>query len=371
MKPRNRSIPHTVSVGLILLALLLAGCSSGGQPGGGKNVATNNSKSAQPATDQGGQPSSKPAQSAGSYSFGTAGLGSAQYVLAVGMSNLISKKTNTQTNVEPTGGSDATARGIGDKRIDIAISSSLSAGDAYYGRAPYDRKMDIYTLAHGQSTLRQIIARVNSGIKTPADLRGKKILGKRRAVADLEQITNAVLKAYGVPLDSVQNIQTAEINEAIEALKLGTADAGTLPGSLGSSTFKDLGESTSIIFLDLSDKMDAILKELNNPAFFDGVIPVGVYKEVTKPTHTVSAGAADLIARPDLPEDAAYQITKALLGSPEDMKLVHPTAKEWTVDNTLRGFATPLHPGAIKYFKEIGKWTDAAEKRQQDLLKRQ
>lgn len=364
MKLRNHSILTAVLVSLTLLAVLIAGCSSAG-PG---PAAKDSTKPEQPAKVT--KPE-QPAPSAGSYSFGTAGLGSAQYVIAVGMSNLVSKKANIQTNVEPTGGADAVARGVGDKRIDIAISSSLSAGDAYYGRAPFERKMDMYTLAHGQSTLRQIIARVDSGIKTPADIRGKKILGKRRAVADLEKITNAVLNAYGVPRESVQNIETAEINEAIEALKLGTAHAGTLPGSLGSATFKDLGEATPIIFLDLSDKMDVILKDLNNPAFFDGVIPAGAYKGVTKPVHTVSAGAANLIARPDLPEDVAYQITKVVLGSPEEMKVVHASAADWTVDATLQGFATPLHPGAIKYFKEIGKWTDATEKRQQELLKRQ
>lgn len=70
----------------------------------------------------------------------------------------------------------------------------------------------------------------------------------------------------------------------------------------------------------------------------------------------------------DFPEEGVYRILKALMGHFDEFKLIHPTAKDWTPQNTLNQFCIPFHPGAIRYFKEIGAWKAEHDKRQEAML---
>ncbi|MBI4318442.1 MAG: TAXI family TRAP transporter solute-binding subunit [Chloroflexi bacterium] len=352
MRSRSGTVFQAIPVGLIVLTLLVVGCSP----------------SAQTAVSKDGEKSAKQAQKVTTLSIGSSSIGSGPHIIAVGFSTLINKDAGIQTSVEATGGSDAVVRAIGEKRLDLGVGNSLSAGDAYRGRGTFKSPVSLRLIAMGAPTTRQVIARVDSGIKTPADFRGKKVIGKRKAVQDLEELTNALLKVYGVPKNEVNILETAEANEAVEALKLGTADAAVMPGTIGAATIREIAETTDVTFLDLGDKMDQLLKELN-PAFFEVVIPAGAYRGITKPVRSISAGAGTFVVHPDLPEETVYKITKIILGNPEEVKKIHSSAAEWTIEQTVVGFTVPFHPGAVKFLKEAGKWTDAVEKRQQELLK--
>jgi TRAP-type uncharacterized transport system substrate-binding protein len=69
-----------------------------------------------------------------------------------------------------------------------------------------------------------------------------------------------------------------------------------------------------------------------------------------------------------LPEQVAYLITKTVMSHYDDFKLVHEDAKYWTAKESLRHFSVPFHPGAVRYYKEIGAWTPYYEKIQKGLL---
>jgi TRAP transporter TAXI family solute receptor len=306
----------------------------------------------------------------GPLAFGTSSIGSAFYIISVGMGEIISKKTGINISVESVGGSDANARALTQKKIDLAILNSISVATAYMGEGPFAKegKADLRVIAQGQQALRNLVARAASGIKTPADLRGKKFIGKRPALADLEMITNALLKAYGVPKDSLKILQTAETKEALEALKIGTADGAIIPAGLRSSTLLELAQSVDVTFLSIpDDKMQRILEELG-PAFHEGVIPKGTYKGQMEDVK-VPALLAEIAVRADFPEDLAYLFTKTLLESEKELANVHSVGKEWTISNTLRTPPAPFHSGAIKYFKEKGLWNPTLEKYQEKLLR--
>ena len=345
--------------------MLAVGCSSAPP-----SPAKEGEKPSQPSAGKESAQPAKSGQGVTTLSIGSTGLGSTYYVMAAGISNLINKQPDIQTSVEPMGGADPQVRAIGEKRIDFGAVNTLAASDGYYGRPPYNSKIPLRLIIQGDATVRNIVARADAGIKTPADLKGKRFLAKRKAVADLEQLALAILKVWGVPKEQVKLLEAAEINEAVEAMKLGTADAGVLPGSPGAATIKELAESTPVVFIDLGEKMDALLKELN-PAFFPTVIPTGAFKGVDKPVTTVAAGRAAFVARADLPDELIYRITKIVFSDPQELARMHTIGRDWTVDNTVKDFPVPIHPGAVKYFKEIGKWSDAAEKRQQELLSKQ
>lgn len=303
-------------------------------------------------------------------SLGTSSVGSAFYTLSVGMADIISKHTKLSVTAEPVGGSDATIRGLREKKVDIGMVNSDSAVNAYYGQGQYakDGRIPISLIAQGQESLRQIVARAEAGIKTPADLVGKRFIARRKALPEIEMMANALFEAYGVPKDRVKVLETAETNEAIEALKVGTADAAIIPGGVPASFLTDLAQSTNVVFLSIpDDKLNIILSKLG-PAFHKGVIPPNTYRGQSGEV-VVPAMSTLLVARADLPEETVYQVTKAIMSNYEELKAVHSTGKYWTLERTLKDFPLPFHPGAIRYFKEVGVWTDKLEQRQLELAK--
>lgn len=305
-----------------------------------------------------------------SLSFGTSSIGSAFYIISVGMGEIISKKTGINVSVESVGGSDANARALVQRKIDLAMLNSFSIANAYLGKGPFSKegKADLRVIAQGQQAIRNIVARSASGIKTPLDLKGKRFIGKRPALADLEMITDTLLKVFGIPKDSVKILQTIETKEVIEALKIGSADGAIIPAGLRSSSLLELCQSVDINFINIpDDKMKQMLEELG-PAFSMALIPKGTYKGQNEDVKAPSLIAV-LAVRSDLPDDIAYKITKTIIESQKELASIHSEAKEWKIENILRPPPAPFHPGSIKYLKEKGLWDQNLERYQERILK--
>jgi hypothetical protein len=297
------------------------------------------------------------AQAPKALSFGTSSMGSAFYTLSVVISNAITKHSGISVTVEPVGGSDATLRGIGAKKVEMGMVNANSAVDALTGAGSYSKagKIPISLIAQGQDSLRQIVVRADSGIKTPKDLSGKKMIARRKANQEIEVIANLLFDLYGVDKKEVKILETAESNEAVEALKVGTVDAAILPGGVPASFLLDLAQSTKVVFLSIpDDKLNTMLKRLG-PAFHRGIIPPNTYRDQNHEVR-VPAMSSLIVCRSDLPEETIYKITKSIFENYEEIKAGHSAGKDWNLQNTMKAPPLPFHPGAVRYFKEAGVW---------------
>lgn len=290
-------------------------------------------------------------------SLGTSSMGSAFYTISVVIGNILTKEAGIPVGVEPVGGSDATVRRLAAKKIDLGMLNANTAHDAYAGAGMYAKegKKRIALIAQGQDSLRQIIVRKSSGIKTVSDLVGKKFIGKRRALSEFETITTALLEIYGIDKEKVKILETTESNEACEALKVGAADAAIIPAGVGASFLMDLAYKIDIDILELPpDKLQTLLGRLG-PAFHKAKIPANTYKGVTRDIY-VPAMSAMIVCREDLSDDNAYEITKAIFTNHAKISNAHALGKEWNLESTLKDQPIPFHPGAVRYFKEIKAW---------------
>ncbi|MBP1156079.1 MULTISPECIES: TAXI family TRAP transporter solute-binding subunit [unclassified Paenibacillus] len=335
----------------LLLVSLVAACS--------------NSTSSRPLSDS-NTPNAKKEEQATAVRIGTSSSGSPFYVLSVGMSEIIKKHTNMNATVEPVGGSDPNVFAIEAGKVDLAMLTAYSASKGYYGEDPFKKPVDLKLLAQGQKSLRQVVVTKKSGIKKPEDLAGKSIIAKRPALPEIELVANALFDAYSIPKDKVKIISTAETKEAVEALNLGSVDAAILPAGLGAADLMQLLQEGKVEFLSIDkDKQTEMLKSLPK-SIFTTVIPANTYKNQEQDIN-VFAFNANLVASSSLSEQTVYEITKAVLGNTEEYKKVHKEAAEWTVENSLKAPSLPFHPGAIKYYKEIGKWDGKLDELQKSL----
>ena len=98
-------------------------------------------------------------------------------------------------------------------------------------------------------------------------------------------------------------------------------------------------------------KVDQFVEK--NPFYPQAVIPGKTYKGTDEDTVTFGPRAT-LLCDASLPEEVAYVITKAVVGNLQEFKNLHPALAVLTPENMLEGNSVPLHPGAERYFKEIG-----------------
>ncbi|MCZ6632221.1 MAG: TAXI family TRAP transporter solute-binding subunit, partial [bacterium] len=94
----------------------------------------------------------------------------------------------------------------------------------------------------------------------------------------------------------------------------------------------------------------------NYPFFFGATIPANTYRGQSEPFQGMNVGSMHLITRASLDQDTVYQFTKILYEKRAEVVKRHPAGKAINPKNIIRDTGTPFHPGAVKYYKEIGIW---------------
>jgi len=107
-----------------------------------------------------------------------------------------------------------------------------------------------------------------------------------------------------------------------------------------------------LAYINISDEILAQIQK-DAPYFTRYIIPAGTYDGQTEDVATITCKAA-LYCRADLDEETVYQITKAFYESGDEIAAAHATGKEVQLEGCIDGITTPIHPGAARYYKEMG-----------------
>jgi TRAP transporter TAXI family solute receptor len=318
------------------------------------------------------QAASEGSKKGGSYSLviGTSSVGSSGYTHGVGLANLVSKKERSlSVSSRPVGGSDANVRAVRDGKVEMAIVNALSAVQGYRGQGIYatEGKAPVRLVLQGFATPRYILARKASGIETLADLSGKIIIGKRPALAELEEITEMYLEIAGVPKGKVKIVETAETGESLDALKIGSADAAIMPLTFTAPAFQELARSTDLVVPSLTPEQAAKMIERLGPAFRPFKVRAKTFKGQEKEILTIGMPMI-LIARDNIPADEVYLFVKTVLDNYNDVKAIHSLARFWNLENTIDSPPLPFHQGVVKLLKERGLWTPGLDAWQKKAL---
>ena len=299
--------------------------------------------------------------------FGTSSVGSLFYTLAIGASEIIHKHAGLNVNVEPVGGSTASLHSLATKKIEMAMANSFASFSGYYGRYQFKKKVPVRLVINGQPNYRSLLVRKASKIKSAEDLKGKIIIGKRRALPENELVMLAMMKAMGLADDSVQLVATTNSPQMYKALRAGSVDGAIVPYSPRSAPLLKVLHDDIVEFFDLpKDKRDVAMQYIPK-AFYTQTFKMGTFKDQKNPIHVFGLSTY-LISRPDISEETIYKITKAIDENTKEFATYHRTAALYTAKRTLEDFKLPIHDGAIRYFKEKGMWTEAHAKRQAELL---
>ena len=197
-----------------------------------------------------------------------------------------------------------------------------------------------------------IVALKRANINKIDDMRGKKISVSSPGSGGEADI-KAILGALGITFNDFNAVNLDQATSA-QYMKDKLLDAfWTTIGYPGRSVI-DIAHTREINLVPFSDEeIEKVIKEY--PYYVKAVIPGGTYKGVDEDTQTLSVMAIWAVDA-DVDEEVIYQVTKALWNNVNlaRIHLAHAKAKNITLETALDGISIPLHPGAEKFYKEVG-----------------
>jgi uncharacterized protein len=282
----------------------------------------------------------------------TGGTSGVYYPLGVAISKVIGEKVpGTRPSVQATKASVENLNLIqqGKGEVAFTLADSLADGAAGKEEAGFKAPLTkVRALGGIYPNYIQIVASKDSGIKTIADLKGKRLsVGAPKSGTELN--ARAILNAAGIKYDDLGKLEYLPFAESVELMKNRQLDATLQSAGLGVASIKDLANSVPIMVVEVPA---AVIDKIGAP-YLKTTIPAGTYEGQTADVAT-AAVPNFLVTRSDMKDDEVYAITKAIYENLPELAAAHSAAKSITLANAMKGSPVAFHPGAAKFFKEKG-----------------
>jgi TRAP transporter TAXI family solute receptor len=251
-------------------------------------------------------------------------------------------------------GSVANINAIQSGASESGFTQSDVAAWAHSGTGLYEGKPkveDLRLIATLYPETLHIVARADAGIKTVADLKGKRVSIDEPGSGTIVD-ARIVLGAYGLTEKDIEP-EYLKPGPSGEKMRDGGLDAYFFVGGFPAGAITEIASSTNITLVPVSGpEAEKILGEYN--FFSKNTVPAETYKGVGE-TETISV-AAQWVTNAKQPEELVYNIVKALYGENAQKSLAagHGKGKEITLANAVTNAGIPFHPGAEKFYREAG-----------------
>ena len=296
-----------------------------------------------------------PAAAGGDFIMGTGSSGGTYFALGGAMANAINNKLAADgitITAQSTGASVENMNLMQAGEMDLGIAMNNVAANAHDGTGAFSAPCDnVAAIGVVYNEVYQIVANAEKGAKEVADLKGMKIAIGPAGSGTLG-LSQLVFSAAGIDPQKDIEPQSDSFGDAATKMKDGHIDAACNVLAVSASSIIEMTTSMKLSYININDD---ILKAIqaDAPYFTRKVIPAGTYPDQTEDCNTVTCKAV-LYCRADMDEEVIYKITKAFYESGDEIAAAHATGKEVQLEGCLEGVTTPIHPGAAKYFKEMG-----------------
>lgn len=246
----------------------------------------------------------------------------------------------------------ANIRGVDEGKADIGFGNSISSVDGINGAAPFPHKVTkVCQLANLYPQYFQMVALANSGVNAVADVKGKTIAVQPRGNT-AEAISQHILKAVGMSYDNVKVSFVNSYTDAASMLKDGQAQVFTLGTTIPASSVMDVAAGRDIRLVPVNDEVVAAMKKIN-AGYAKGVIKAGTYPKQDKDVDAI-VYSAHLVVSCAMPADQVYTMVKTMVANLPDMVAINKAMAGLTPKMMAEDIGVPFHPGAARYYKEVG-----------------
>ena len=290
--------------------------------------------------------------------IGTGGITGVYYPTGGAIAKMVNKKKKEygiRATVESTGGSVFNVNAVmnGDLEFGIVQSNrqyqAINALEEWKDKGPQKDLRSVFSIHPEAVTL---VAAVDSGIKTIQDVKGKRInIGNPGSGQRGDSI--AALEAVGIDFEKDIKAESIKASEAPSLLQDNRIDAFFYTVGHPSGNIKEATSGARKVLLADITGIDGMLKDRSYYA--KATISKDLYPGAQNEKDIQTFGVkATLVTSAKVSDDVVYAITKEVFDNFDDFTKLHPAYAGLTKENMLEGLSAPMHPGAIKYFKEVG-----------------
>jgi TRAP transporter TAXI family solute receptor len=285
--------------------------------------------------------------------MGTTQSSSSHYAYFVAVAKVVNERLpDVNISVVETGASVDNINRIKRGDLDLGMTTIHLQYQAYHGMGPWQDKpiKDQYVMWVYQAAPQNFVVREDSGVKTVYDLAGKPFNPGMRGSAT-EKTAEAILDALAVTPEFYRGGTEDTVAGIKDKRLVGYVKSGAGVSTLDASSM-DIAAFTSIRVLNFTAE-DIKKVQAKYPYLSPISIPKGIHKD--SPAYQTFAMLIGTVVKKGLPEDLAYRMVKAVCEGFDEQVAAYPSIKGTNLPQlTLETCTVPLHPGAIKYYKEIG-----------------
>lgn len=287
-------------------------------------------------------------------------VGGSWYPIGAKLGEIFARKFNLKTTVDIGGSAENVRRVNAGKDADLGLASNSENLAAYNGLHPFKKKLTNFNLLGCMMAYTyQVMIREGSGVTSWEDLRDKRIAPGKAGLGG-EILTRHILEEAGLSYETIRSnggtIEHRDYRPAVEAMKDGHLDAIMITMPYPIPLYEEYLLRNKGYLLPVGEPLRSKIIQ-KYPIYCPFEFPAGVYKGQNTPIPTIQYWST-FIVRADLPESVVYELSKALWESEGEIRAIMAGLRDFGVQNALTCKNIPVHPGAKKYFQEIGIWKD-------------
>jgi len=304
-----------------------------------------------------------------SASVATHAVGSLYNTIGTGIATVVTRHTPITVRVQPFAGPPAWLPSMDKGETDMGVLTSADAVTSYKGIKPYSRPFkNTRILLVGGAIQLAFYVRKDSPIQTTADLKGKRIPTEFPGIPIVKLSSTAGLASAGLSYKDIVSVPVSDLQAGNQAFMEGRTDAGW--HALRSPAVEEANARVGgVRWIPVNDtpegaeKMAAVYPG-SYPAMLKAGTAPGLLNDTAMLTNDIY-----LVGTKELSNDGAYAIVKALWDNTQELAAAYRALASWRQDRMVSTKAfLPYHPGAIKFYKEVGLWNKQMDDLQAKLL---
>lgn len=293
---------------------------------------------------------------AASISLAANPIGQSSYEQAAAIADMINNSGSLlNVTAEATNGYAENVGLVAEGDVEIAFTNNLMLSDGYYAAGDYtgitpEKCLGVISLSCNKT---HVIVRADSDI---TEVSHDQFMGKRIGIGQVGGTSRTdalnLMAALGLEPSDYDGYEVKGA-EQTEMMKNGQLDVFIWNGKAPIATVLDLVSSIDCRFLEIPEDIVDVIIENSNGAYSEQYLFADYYECLEEDVYTYGNNAV-LFANADVPEEVVYEFTKLFVENLEELAKVNKSFGEIKPETMLQGISVPLHPGALRYYQEIG-----------------
>ena len=294
-------------------------------------------------------------------SFASLPQGTANFFQASALAKVLQQKTGIRARVNPLRGTALGIAAVNANEAEFMMGAMPDMADMYHGRGDHKGKdyKNLRLVFNNRPLTIGMLVRKDSGIKSFSDLKGKRLPTGWKAFPTQNQYQLAMLKTVGLTVDDIVGVPVPDLIRAANDFMEGKNDA-TAIATVAPKVVEMNNAVGGIRFLSLPEGPDSLkaLQSVHQDFFYVTVQPSKRTVGIEEPTRILAVDIT-VVSGTHVTDDVVYALTKTAYENKKDLVKAHGSFMSFFPKNMVkRSFTIPYHPGAIKFYKEVGLWTE-------------